>query len=469
MRKILLIAAICAVLVSCGNEDPLVDLSTPGKTTGGNDSSTTEKPEGSMSNEVTKEDVINYFGLKNDLNVYQVAKMVNETKGEKTVNGKPMEMVKVTEVSRNEQEGKLTIRIEGKKNGELFSKELVLDGFAKKPSNYFMASRAIARWKEKSNYRTEFDFDALYRLKNTGKFTAQYLNKWVEFYSTSPDGKDLYIFTEEDVNKTQISDIKFESNVHRLGEITFIITYNGIEGNKGSGTNGRLSLSFDKNEYYSRKVSIAPGFAGEYYMRGVYEYLDAYYGHTLEYDEDVFVAEMAGYKAKNDQDNTISVTISLTKSRSDEEIARFDKTITGFKPLSDLKNELILAQTSELSDEMSKRLKNVKDGDVLSIIQKYSISNWIKKTQMGIRRGTGVIMLSCQNISSDNGSSIVDLWTPISRRVTYLDIYLESPHFEVRTARKEGNLLKMQIALTYVNDTSVDGVTVPLEVLVMPN
>lgn len=464
MRKILLTAAICAALVSCGKDDPTANLPTPGTTTGGIEPSTSES---SKKTEGTKEEVMNYFGLNTDLNVYQVAKMVSETKGEKQVNGNVMEVTGVTEVSRDEQEGKLTIRVDGRKNGEPFSKELSLDGFAKKPSDYFMASRATARWKEKSNYRTEFDFDALYRLKNTGKFTAQYLSKWVEFYSTSVGGNDLYIFTEEDINKTQISDIKFEPNVYSAGEITFVITYNGIEGNKGHGINGRLSLSFNKNEYYSRKVTLTPGFAGKYYMRGVYEYADAYYWNALEFDENAFVAEMTGDKVKDDQDNSISVTISLTKSGSDEEIARFDKTITGFKPLSDLKNELILAQTSELSDEMSKRLKSAKDGDVLSIMQRYPISNWIKKTQMGVRRGNGVIMLSCQNISSSNGNSIIDVWTPNSRRVTYLDIYLESPHFELKSARKEGNWLKMQIALTYVNGTSVDGVIVPLEVLIM--
>lgn len=63
-----------------------------------------------------------------------------------------------------------------------------------------------------------------------------------------------------------------------------------------------------------------------------------------------------------------------------------------------------------------------------------------------------------------NKSSIVTVWKPTSGDGSVLDLYFESPRFEVVEAQKQGNFLKMKLKLNAVNETSVQGVELPLTV-----
>ncbi len=458
MKKLFFVVAVCLSFISCEKED-VVSASNESNL---KEQTVTTVTESSKNKELTIEDISIYLGLEKGQNVYEAINTAAIVNGEKEVNGKKISVNKTTVIERNEEEGYFIFKIEGKINDTAFIHEFKFNGFSKKPSPYYMATRANVRWKPGSNYLKDFDFDDLYLLNKKDKYTAQYLSKWVEFYSTNSEGENLYVFTLEDIKETVISDLKFTKNPYSGGQITFAIAYKGIKGISVS----RPSLPFNHNEYYSNIMQIVDGSTGKYYMDGVYQHIDMFYGQFFKYDSNEFYVELGNRKAKDNQKNSIEVTFSINAIKDNYEIAIFDKKITGFKPLTDLKDDLIIAQSSDLIDYMSKRLKKYSDGDVKEIISKYPISNWIKKAQMGIRREGGVIMLKCDTKSLMNGNSIVDLWLPQSNRIANMDIYLENPHFEIVSALKENNRLNLDIELTNVNETSLEGVIIPLEIII---
>lgn len=458
MKKLFIVVAVGLSFISCEKEN-VVSASNESNL---NEQTITTATESSKNKELTIEDISIYFGLEKGQNVYEAINYATLIDGEKEINGKKITVNKTTVIEKNEEEGYFTFKLEGKINDIAFIHEFKFNGFAKKPSPYYMATRANVRWKYGSNYLQEFDFDSLYLLNKKEKYTAQYLSKWVEFYSTTPEGENLYFFTLEDIKETVISDIEFTKNPYSGGQITFVIAYKGIKGKSVS----RPSLQFNPNEYYSNMMQYIDNSTGKYYMDGVYQHIDMFYGQFFKYDSNKFYVELGNHKTKDNQKNSIAVTFSINAIKDNREVAVIDKKITGFKPLTDLKDELIIAQSSELIDYMSKRLKKYSDGNVKEIILKYPISNWIKKAQIGIRREGGVIMLTCETKSLMNGNSIVDLWLPQSSKISNMDIYLENPHFEIVSALKENNRLKLDIELTNVNETSLEGVIIPLEVII---
>lgn len=458
MKKIVFVAAIFALISACSKDDSIIDLPTtptekPDAGTEGKDPATTPP---------TTEDLKAYFKITTDQTTAQATQLIATTIGKQTVNGKVIDVTKSNVLNRNDEEGKLIVMIEGTISGKAFSKEYSFEELVKKPKSFYMASRVQVRWKSQLNNAPEttpIAFDELYRLKQTDKFTAQYLSQWVEFYASTPEKGNIYIYTDEDIEKTQLSDVNYND-----GKITFILSYNGTKGNDTS--KGRPSLNFDKNEYYKRKVTLNTSYTKQFYMQGVYEHLESFYGNALELeDEKTFVAELVpNSKHLDKSSNTISCQLSLsTYQNSNGELARFEYKFEGFKPLSDLKEEWLLATTSDLDEYMKKRLGNAPDGDVLEKVEKFPVGNWIKMAQMAVRRNNSLLKLYAGKAEQNNIE--VEAWIPESRRVIHSDILLVAPHFEVISARKNGNRLHLQIALTYVNEVSLTDVVAPLEVM----
>lgn len=456
MKKIVFIAAMFALISACSKDDSIVDLPT----------TPTEKPDtGSEGKEPTivppsTEELKAYFKITTDQTVAQATQFITTTTGKQTVNGKVIDVTKSNVLTRNDEQGKLTIIVEGTISNKVFSKEYSFEELVKKPVNFHMASRAQVRWKDQfknAPEATPIAFDELYRLNQTDKFTAQYLSQWVEFYSSTPEENNIYTYTNEDIEKTQLSEVKYSD-----GEISFILTYNGTKGS----TKDRPALSFDKNEFYKRKITLNTDNIKQFYMQGVYENLESLYGYTILIENaETFVAELVPESKHFDRsNNTISCQLSLsTYQNSNDELAQFEYKFEGFKPLSDLKKEWLLATTSELNEYMKKRLANTPDGDVLTKVNRLPISNWIKMTQMAVRRNDSLLKLYCGKGKQNNTE--VEAWMPESRRVIHSDIFLLAPYFEVVSARKSGNRLQLQIALNYVNEVSLTDVVAPLEVM----
>lgn len=327
----------------------------------------------------------------------------------------------------------------------------------KRPNDIYMATRAVVTWKEGVDYLKEFNFDELYRVKNTSLFTLEYLSKFITIYSTEVDGSNHYVFNDDDLRQVSISNIQYKPSNSNEGNITFDLSYKGIKGAKAS-------LPFNKQTYYSDFVTLNSNVIKQKYMYGVYENLDVFLRNMLAFDKTKIIPELVT-KNKNGASNSIDVTLKLISADGKEtEIATIHKTLMGFKPLSDLKTELVLAHGFELGEYFGKKFRDAKDGDLLERVKLIDPRVWIGKAQFSIKRNGNFISLNKEEVSLRGENSIVTLYTPSDHLGENKDIYLKEPHFTVIQAKKEGNYLRLVLQLVAVNDESLSGVEIPLNI-----
>lgn len=327
----------------------------------------------------------------------------------------------------------------------------------KKPNDIHMAKRAVVTWKEGVDYLKEFNFDELYRVKNTSLFTLEYLSKFITIYSTEADGGNHYVFNDDDLRQVSISNIQYTPSNSNEGNITFELSYKGIKGAKAS-------LPFNKQTYYSEFVTLNSNAIKQKYMYGVYENLDVFLRNMLVFDKTKIIPELVT-KNKNGTSNSIDVTLKLISADGKEtEIATIHKTLTGFKPLSDLKTELVLANGFELGEYFGKKFRDAKDGDLLERVKLIDPRAWIGKAQFSIKRNGNFISLDKEEVVLRGENSIVTLYTPADHLGENKDIYLKEPRFTVIKAKKEGNYLRLVLQLVAVNDESLSGVEIPLNI-----
>lgn len=441
MRKAIIAAFIALLCAACGSDgnssDPI--LPTP---------STEQKV-----SEVTTDDIVEYFNLDKQLNVYQALEKAKASLGNKTINGKLVSVIAVNELNKDEEKGTFTLRVIGNSVDKAFTKDVEYTGFAQKPTDYEMVSRAIASWKADVNYLKYFDFDTLYRLKDNSKFTAAYLQQFVDLSSSSVEGNNHYTFTPEDWANTTISDVRYIGGSYS-GRIAFTITYKGRKGNTG---NSSPNVPFDKNTYYATLVTTNSERASKLYMRGVYEHADVFYTSLLKFDSDKFVPYLKG-KHKDDGANSLRLSINLVaKDGHDTELADFEVEVTGFKPLSALNNELLIANSAEVGKFFGKYFRNKADGDYSAAVKAFDPRVWFKNVQMSLNRDGEVIVLYPNEVQAGNGNNLLTAWVPGSGMAKYMDIYLLDPRVEVLSAVKSGNFLDVKYKLVYVNEVAVTG------------
>ena len=445
MRKIIIAASIALLCAACGSDGNSSDPILPNPSTEQNVS------------EVTTDDIVEYFNLDKQLNVYQALEKAKASLGNKTVNGKLVSVIAVNVLNKDEEKGTFTLRVIGNSVDKAFTKDVEYTGFAQKPNDYEMVSRAVASWKADVNYLKDFDFDTLYRLKDNSKFTAAYLQQFVDLSSSSVEGNKHYTFTPEDWANTTISDVRYIGGSYS-GRIAFTITYKGRKGNTGNGvTNGSPSVEFNKNLYYRTKVSVNTEEVSKLYMRGVYEHADVFHTSLLKFDSEKFVPYL---KSKRRDDGTNAVTLSIqfvAKDGHDTELANFDVELTGFKPLSALDNDLTIGTSTELRDFFAKRYKTKADGDYSAAVSRLNTKLWFNKVEMYVTRDNEQIDLQANEVQSEYGGGNVTAWAPTSNLAKYFDIYLLEPRIEVTSAKKTGNYLDITYKLVYVNDVAVDG------------
>lgn len=327
----------------------------------------------------------------------------------------------------------------------------------KRPNDIHMAKRAVVTWKEGVDYLKEFNFDELYRVKNMSLFTLEYLSKFITIYSTEVDGSNHYVFNDDDLRQVSISNIQYKPSNSNEGNITFDLSYKGIKGAKAS-------LLFNKQTYYSDYVTLNSNVIKQKYMYGVYENLDVFLRNMLAFDKTKIIPELVT-KNKNGASNSIDVTLKLISGDGKEtEIATIHKTLTGFKSLNYLKNELVLAHGFELGEFFGKKFRDAKDGDLLERVKLIDSRVWIGKAQFSIKRNGNFISLNKEEVSLRGENSIVTLYTPSDHLGENKDIYLKEPHFTVIQAKKEGNYLHLVLQLVAVNDESLSGVEIPLNI-----
>lgn len=437
MRKIILAVSIALLCAACGSDGSSLDPIQPNPSTEQNAA------------EVTTEDIIKFFNLDKQQNVYQALETAKASLGNKTVNGKTVNVTAVNVLNSDEEKGTFTLRVTCNIGGKTFTKDVEYVGFAQKPNDYEMVSRAVASWRKDVNYLKDFDFDTLYRLKDNRKFTAAYLQKFINLSSSSVGGSKHYTFTLADWANTTVSDVRYVGG-STSGQVAFTITYKGRK-------NSSVGVEMNKNEYYRNQISVNTEEVSKLYMRGVYEHTDLLHTSLLNYDRDKFVTYPTG-KQKNEGSNSMTLSIQLAaKDGHDTELANFNVELTGFKPLSALDKELLIANSTDVGKFFGKYFRSKADGDYSAAVKVFAPRVWFKKVQMSLMRDGENIDLYANEVQGDNGNSNLIAWIPGSGLAKYLDIYLLDPRIEVISAQKTGNFLDIKYKLVYVNEVSVAG------------
>lgn len=437
MRKIIFAVSIALLCAACGGD--------------GSSSDSIPTPPSTQQNatEVTTDDIVKFFNLDKQQNVYQALETAKASLGNKTVNGKALNVTAVDVLNSDEEKGTFTLRVMGNSSGKTFTKDVEYAGFAQKPNDYEMVSRAVAAWKTDVNYLKDFDFDTLYRLKDNRKFTAAYLQKFINLSSSSVGGSKHYTFTPADWANTTVSDVRYVGG-STSGQVAFTITYKGR-------MNSSVGVEINKNEYYRNQISVNTEEVSKLYMRGVYEHTDLLHTSLLNYDRDKFVTYPTG-KQKNDGSNSMTLSIQLVaKDGHDTELANFNMELTGFKPLSALDKELLIANSTDVGKFFGKYFRSKADGDYSAAVKAFDPRVWFKKVQMSLMRDGENIDLYANEVRGDNGNSNLTAWIPGGGLAKYLDIYLLDPRIEVISAQKTGNFLDIKYKLVYVNEVSVTG------------
>jgi len=437
MKKIILAVSIVLLCAACGGDGSSSDPVQPNPSTEQNVA------------EVTTDDIMKFLNLDKQQNVYQALETAKASLGNKTVNGKALNITAVDVLNSDEEKGAFTLRVVGNSGGKTFTKDVEYVGFAQKPNDYEMVSRAVAAWKTDVNYLKDFDFDTLYRLKDNSKFTAAYLQKFINLSSSSVGGSKHYTFTPADWANTTVSDVRYVGS-STSGQIAFTITYKGRK-------NSSVGVEMNKNEYYRNQISVNTEEVSKLYMRGVYEHADVFHTSLFKFDSEKFVPYLKS-KRRDDGTNAITLSIQLVaKDGHDTELANFDVELTGFKPLSVLDNDLTIGSSIELRDFFAKRYKSKADGDYSAAVSRLNTKLWFNKVEMYVTRDNEQIDLQANGVQSEYGGGNVTAWEPTSNLAKYFDFYLLEPRIEVTSAKKIGNFLDITYKIVYVNDVAVDG------------
>ena len=437
MKKIILAVSIALLCAACGGDGSSSDPVQPNPSTEQNAA------------EVTNDDIVKFLNLDKQQNVYQALKTAKASLGNRTVNGKALNVTAVDVLNSDEEKGTFMLRVTGNSGGKTFTKDVEYVGFAQKPNDYEMVSRAVAAWKTDVNYLKDFDFDTLYRLKDNSKFTAAYLQKFINLSSSSVGGSKHYTFTPADWANTTVSDVRYVGS-STSGQVAFTITYKGRK-------NSSVGVEMNKNEYYRNQISVNTEEVSKLYMRGVYEHADVFHTSLFKFDSEKFVPYLKS-KRRDDGTNAITLSIQLVaKDGHDTELAKFDVELTGFKPLSVLDNDLTIGSSIELRDFFAKRYKSKADGDYSAAVSRLNTKLWFNKVEMYVTRDNEQIDLQANEVQSEYGGGNVTAWEPTSNLAKYFDFYLLEPRIEVTSAKKIGNFLDITYKIVYVNDVAVDG------------
>lgn len=397
--------------------------------------------------EFTLADAEKYYEFDKNKVVYYAEQKIKNFKDEKVVDGKTVRVAEVISINRADTDGKITYKIKGTISGQEFDKLFESTGFKKKPERYRVASSLQVKWNnnEEERYKN-LDFESLILKKGTEKFTVDNLKDYVEFYATSYSS-EKYDLTPEDIEKLKVESIELKGRQFD-STLEMKFSYDGFK------SNNVVKLDFNRSKYYHHKVVVNKDFAKGKYMRGVYENLSLFMGDMISYDTNVYAAErnVNSMRNKSDFSNSLNFDFNLNYRDGDVNLVNLTKEITGFKPLSDLKQELQIYSSHDLLEYMKKKVSSsTPDGDVTSKIPAPAV--WIKHTQLSLKRD-GI----SKNIywdKSNNKDYPVEIITG-GHEKSMLDVYFERPTFNLISAvLKDGNLT-LRVQLVHVNETSIE-------------
>lgn len=278
----------------------------------------------------------------------------------------------------------------------------------------------------------------------------------VTFSSSKPDGA-AYALKAEDLKLLQLSDIRYEEGAHGADHITFKVSYNGVVGTE------TLRIPISRRDYFLQKFEVDPAFAPTYYLGGVARTFGIYSGSVLKSYDRAKYALVLSVDQVDHYSNTLRVKAVVDLPRyKKEEVQTLSFDLTGFKTLTTLAEQLILATSSELNEDMAARLRKIKGLNDAAILANLKLNpqGWLPKAQVGLRTA--------------NGSLGILRWADSGRRlvgnqdggVDTRDVYLDDVRFEILSAKlsEDKNTLDIELKLTAANEQAIEGKTLTLTV-----
>lgn len=323
---------------------------------------------------------------------------------------------------------------------------------ANRPADIDLGLRGIAHWRiQPEVYLEKFDFEALYIDNNTARFTAEYLKQFVRFEAVAINGQGLpYTFTEEDLKKVKIHDIKFDGSATRSGKITFYTSYNGTK------SKNLTELPFDHKAYYDRKLKLDAQALGKVYLMGVSKHVDLFYNNLLSYDRSKYRVQLAAAETYAElSNNRLTCMLRVEDVKTNKELAQIQKTYTGFKSLSQLKSELQIASSHELLEYVSKRMKQYKSEQMRFGALRTTIKAWQKHLQLAVKSADRPwAQLNWETVTNAYGQQVEALVA--GNNLRELDLCFEEPYFQLKSIRVSGEDVYLTLNLIQVNGQTVD-------------
>lgn len=394
-------------------------------------------------------ELLTYFGIDRGQSVAQAVELLGLLRAEKTISGKVIKIETAEVLARDEEAGTLSLRVRGLVDKQPLEQPFELSGFLKRPSAYTIGSRMQARWKVPAErYLDYIDLDLLYLEGDASRFTAKFLAEVVQFYATTFEGKPYYL-TAEEVSQMDILELRYRGE-----SLEFKTRYNGAT------SQSRLSLGLDRRAYYDRKVKVNSNSAKLWYLYGVVEddNMALFLGDFLEYDSNKYAAIHLRTVA-DASSNAASVEFRLVSRKDERELAVLQKTVRGFKPLSDLSSDLMLSADYDLVEYFRTRFKTL-EGEQLKQRVTASLNTWIKKAGVYYTKGHQSLEWVMMDV---DGGSVSGLSGRDGSRAR-MHLYFKNPRFEVVSVERTDRRINIKLELTFVNDVALDGVFYMLSV-----
>lgn len=199
------------------------------------------------------------------------------------------------------------------------------------PEQHEIIRRLSVRWKNNTNYQTQFDYYRLVQLKDNKFFTTQLLSKFVTFSVLPIAGGAEYILDAKDLEKLVITEISANQEKNTI-ELSY--SYNGVSSTQ------KLSLAFDKTKYYTGQITQNREAIRTLYAAGVARNSQVFINRILSYDDSRYAVLSEGDGTlQSDDEVSFSIRI-LSKGDGDMVLATANVLVKGFKPIKELSKEL---------------------------------------------------------------------------------------------------------------------------------
>lgn len=131
-----------------------------------------------------------------------------------------------------------------------------------KPSDYHMAMRMqvkVLEGKATELLRT-LQLEEFIWGKKADAITLKDLLPYVEFYSSTPPGRDFYTLTSGDLQHLELVKLTYERESDNNGHLAFKVRYNGIAGKDV------LRIPISLRDYFKQKFELNESFPKGYYL-----------------------------------------------------------------------------------------------------------------------------------------------------------------------------------------------------------